>query len=105
MIAESGSSYLLSPTRGRSLVDGDPALSGRELLLTRHGVANLVGEYHGDLAAQFAGSTSRLKRENEPSKPTVVALGVKLDRFRGQLRQSSRPDCASSCTSAAKVPE
>ena len=87
------------------MVDGEPASSGRELLLARHGVANLVGEYHGDLATQFAGSTSRLKRENEPSKRTVVALGVKLDRFCGQLRQSSRPDCASSCAGAAKVTE
>ena len=88
MIAESGSSYLLSPTRARSSVDGEPALSGRELLLTRQGVANLVGEYHGDLATQLAGSTSLLKPEDEPSKRTVVALGGKLDRFCGQLRRS-----------------
>jgi hypothetical protein len=73
MIAESGSSYLLSP-RARSSVDGEPVSSGRELLLARQGVANLVGEYHGDLATQFAESTSRLKRENEPSKRTVVTL-------------------------------
>ena len=87
------------------MVDGELASSGREPLLARQGVANLVGEYHGDLATQFAGSTSRLKRENEPSKRTVVALGVKLDRFCGQLQQSSRPDCASSCAGAAKVTE
>jgi len=87
------------------LVDGDPASSGRELLLARQGAANLVGEYHSDLATQFASSTSRLKRENEPSKRTVAALGGKLDRFRGQLRRSSRPDCASSYPGAAKVAE
>jgi len=70
-------------------------------LLTRQGVANLVGEYHGDLATQLAGSTSLLKPEDEPSKRTVVALGGKLDRFCGQLRRSWRPDCASSSAGAA----
>jgi len=102
MIAESSSSYLLSPPEPDRQLTATPRCRAENRRSRDKTSPIWLVSITG---ARFAGSTSRLGRANEPSKRTVVALDVKLDRFCGQLRRSSRPDCASSCAGAAKVAE
>ena len=70
MIAESSSSYLLSPPEPDRQLTATPRCRAENRLLARQDVANLVGEYHG-------GAVRRVDFPARTCERTVQAHGCR----------------------------